>query len=690
MVLVVVALSVLFASGLGAMPRPAGAADIGTVDFSYSGASAPTGQKPQSKLWFAQSTWWGVMFNSTVGDFHIYRYSNSTDRWTDTGVLVDDRANSYVDVLFDGTRVYVVTAGQSASSTSVSPRVLRYSYSASANLWTLDTGFPVTINAGGAEAYVIAKDSVGTVWVTFTQGSKVYVTHSAGSDTSWVPKYQLPTPNNESKVNADDISTIVSYDGDKVGVLWSNQNTQKMYFSSHSDGTSDLAWNLDVVYDVPEGADDHMNIKSVVGDPSGRIFAVFKTSMNGSTDPLINLLVLRPNGTWFTTPFATVPYQHTRAIVQLDVENRVVYVFAAAPCCSGGVIYMKQTSMDHPSFSPGLGTPFIASSTNPKINNPTSTKQNLDSNTNLLVLAGDDTTRRYLHNIIDLQPAGPDLTPPETTITASPAPETTDTTATFSFASSEPNSTFLCALDGAASSVCVSPVTYTDLPLASHDFSVSAVDSVGNMDQSPATASWSVVSQTPPIFSDDFSSGSFAVGGWVLKTAGTGSLAVEEGAVAPANFGGRLVSPTGDSTAYAYIRKTLPSAQTSLDVAWTTRVTLQSGSTQQVGILRLYDTAGTRVLRLSRQSQTNAIILNVAGSDRATTGTLPLNTIKSLNVKVSPTTSGWVVRVDVNGSIVYNDVVASMGSGSLNRLEFGDNSTSRTIDYRIDDVVVRT
>ncbi|HVQ88843.1 MAG TPA: hypothetical protein VMT88_11760, partial [Actinomycetes bacterium] len=271
----------LLGSMLAAPQTPAYADDVGTVDFSYAGATAPTGQKPQSKLWYAQSTWWAVMYSSSATDFHIYRYSWANDNWTDTGVLVDERANSFVDVLYDGTKVYIVTGGQSTSST-VSPRILRYSYASSTNSWTRDSGFPVTINNGGAEAYVLAKDSVGTLWVTFTQGSKVYVTHSSGSDTNWVPKYQLPTPNNESSVSADDMSTVVSYDNNRIGVLWGNQNTQKMYFASHADGANDQQWNLDTVYDVPEGADDHMNIKSVASDPAGRIFAVFKTSMNHS------------------------------------------------------------------------------------------------------------------------------------------------------------------------------------------------------------------------------------------------------------------------------------------------------------------------------------------------------------------------------------------------------------------------
>ena len=39
----------------------------GYRDFSYSTSiTAPTGQKPESKLWYADGTWWGALWNNTV------------------------------------------------------------------------------------------------------------------------------------------------------------------------------------------------------------------------------------------------------------------------------------------------------------------------------------------------------------------------------------------------------------------------------------------------------------------------------------------------------------------------------------------------------------------------------------------------------------------------------------------------
>jgi predicted Ser/Thr protein kinase len=82
---------------------------------------------------------------------------------------------------------------------------------------------------------------------------------------------------------------------------------------------------------------------------------------------------------------------------------------------------------------------------------------------------------------------------PDTTITSGPTGETTDTTATFEFDSSEPNSSFECQLDGGGFSSCSSPKTYEGLTLGPHTFDVRATDAAGNTDPSPASQTWTVI-----------------------------------------------------------------------------------------------------------------------------------------------------------------------------------------------------
>ena len=403
-----------------ALPAPA-AEDFGYRDFSYDAASvvAPTGAKPQSKLWFNDGTWWGSLFNRSAEEHHIYRYDRATHTWSDTGTVIDERNSSKADVLWDGSHLYVATAGPTSAS-SHSGRVVRYSYDAATKKYSLEPGFPVTVTSGGMEAIVLDKDTTGRLWVSYTQNNQVYVNRSLGDDQSWGTPFVLPVTG--TTVSADDISGVVAFDS-QIGVMWSNQVDDAMYFATHTDGDPDNVWQgSHTAIQGPKTADDHISLRSLQADDvSGKVFAAVKTSLgdlnNPDTNaPLILLLVRDQAGNWTNYRFGRVIDHHTRPIVMIDQEHRDLYMFATAPENSG-TIYYKKTPLSNISFSEGLGTPFIQSTTDTHINNATSTKQNVSSATGLPVLASDDTSKYYWHNIMDLGDTDPttpggDTTPP--------------------------------------------------------------------------------------------------------------------------------------------------------------------------------------------------------------------------------------------------------------------------------------
>jgi hypothetical protein len=97
---------------------------------------------------------------------------------------------------------------------------------------------------------------------------------------------------------------------------------------------------------------------------------------------------------------------------------------------------------------------------------------------------------------------GADTTAPQTVIESGPASSTTGTSATFTFSSSEPGSSFACALDQAAPSACTSPLSYTALASGPHRLRVHATDRSGNSDPTAAEWSWTIalapLDTTPP------------------------------------------------------------------------------------------------------------------------------------------------------------------------------------------------
>jgi Ca2+-binding RTX toxin-like protein len=380
--------------------------DVGYRDFSFSasGVRNPTGEKPQSKLWFNDGVWWGVLFDRSTESHHIYRYDPAAHTWSDTGTVVDDRNSSKADVLWDGERLYVVSGVPSGDGDS-GARLMRYSYDPASESFSLDAGFPARIARGGVEAIVVAKDSVGQLWVTYTQNGQVYVGHSLGDDLSWTEPFALPVEG--ASVSPDDISSVIAFGGQQIGVMWSNQIDDAFYFATHTDGQPANAWRVEAALRGEGMADDHINLKA---DSDGTVFAAVKTSLDEAPDrdpgsPLNVLLVRGQDGGWTSHAFGRVGDRHTRPVVLIDEEEREVYVFASSPCCNGGSIYYKRSSLEDISFSEGLGVPFIHTATDANANDVTSTKQNLDGERKLLVAASDVVTSHYLHNSLDLRAA---------------------------------------------------------------------------------------------------------------------------------------------------------------------------------------------------------------------------------------------------------------------------------------------
>ena len=92
-----------------------------------------------------------------------------------------------------------------------------------------------------------------------------------------------------------------------------------------------------------------------------------------------------------------------------------------------------------------------------------------------------------------------DTTPPQTTIVSKPPDPSDSSTASFTYQSNEPGSSFECELDGGAFAGCpAGGVTYTGLANGPHAFLVRAIDAGANVDPTPAGYSFDVAIPPPP------------------------------------------------------------------------------------------------------------------------------------------------------------------------------------------------
>lgn len=407
-------LLVAWGISMSLQPARAQAVEAGYRDFSFSqNAPEPTADKPQSKLWWNAGSWWGSLYNTNSAAYEIHRLDRATQTWISTGAVIDARAGVHMDTLWDGQKLYVVSG-----STTLPGLLYRFGYDTVSGRYALDSGFPVTVRPGSAETVALAKDSTGQLWITYKKNSKIWVNRSLGSDNLWGKPFVLPVSGVD--VYSDDISSIIAFGGDRIGVLWSNQREKRFVFAVHLDAAPDDSWQASETALPGPGqdpllpwADDHIHLAT---DASGRVYAAVKTSLNDLPDrdpnaPLVMLLVRQPSGAWAGHTFGKIRDSHTQPIVRIDEEHSQLYLFATAPR-TGGAIYYKSAPLSAIGFDTGRGAPFIKSANDPAINSVTSTKQNVNSLTGLVALASDSTSLYYLHNDLDLaNPAPLTLTP---------------------------------------------------------------------------------------------------------------------------------------------------------------------------------------------------------------------------------------------------------------------------------------
>lgn len=353
------------------------------------GASTPSADKPQSKLWFADGSWWGLLLEAS-GNTTVHELRDHA--WRSTGVVVDSRPTSRADALWDGSRLY--TASRTASG---GLQLNRLSYAPATRAWSVDTGYPRTIASNGSESTTVAKDTRGRLWVTYTQSSIVWVLHSTTDDATWTAPFRLPGA--DTSVSADDISAVVAFQ-DKIGVMWSDQASSAFRFAVHPDSAAGTTgWTYETPLAGTNMADDHINIKTLLADGQGRVHAAVKTSQGdggeGAGSPSIAVLTRSGSGAWSQATAGVVGDSLTRPVLLIDATNARLYLFMTAPE-SGGTIYYKTAPLSDIRFGNGRGSPFVAWS-GAKINNVTTTKDPVNATTGIVVLAAEEATRTYFH-----------------------------------------------------------------------------------------------------------------------------------------------------------------------------------------------------------------------------------------------------------------------------------------------------
>lgn len=386
------------------IPVTAGYRDF---EFGPTTNAEPTFGKTESKLWWNDGSWWGVLWNAGSKRYEIYRFNAAKQNWIATNTAVDTRNGSRPDVLWDGQRLYVAshfyTTSPGPTTAIYFSKLYRYSYNQTTKKYSGDPGFPVNINSSKSETLTIDKDTTGKLWITWIEKNKIMINCTVGNDLTWGTPFVLPVQG--INTDPDDISGLAAFGSNKIGVMWSNQKDSTIYFAVHVDGTADKNWKPREIalsgLGLGRVAEDHFCLKPA-RDNSGNLFAVTQTNLSGAQSTSIFVLKRSALGAWTRHVFSTVGYNHSRPQLVVDSENQRLHVFARSNDTGPANIYLKSVSLNDLVFPSGLGIPVIQSVADVNLTNPAATKQNVNRTTGLLILAADKDSRYYLHSKVDL------------------------------------------------------------------------------------------------------------------------------------------------------------------------------------------------------------------------------------------------------------------------------------------------
>jgi hypothetical protein len=365
----------------------------------------PTRSSAQAKAWFHDGRWWAVLWALDTGESRIHALDPGSGAWIDTGQVVDERPGSRVDVLADGDRIVVASAGTNPESARDAALIVAFDYDAEAESYRLAPDFPVPLTTHGLESVVLARDGTGRLWSAYVHQGRLLVDRTDGDDHRWLG------PISPGGDGAARHATIVGL-SDRVVVLSTGTAADVLEVWVHLDGDADEQW-LAVRHEVRglRAAPAPVVARAARDGVGEAVFAVTSTTLD-RTDvnplaPLVLLFRVSPEGDLRSFVFGRVADHHREPVLAIDEAADRVYVFATATFGDTRAVVVKGASLSDPVFESGLGSVFAESSADRLLSTPVSPRAPADAASGLVILAADDATDRYVAGLSAVPTAPP-------------------------------------------------------------------------------------------------------------------------------------------------------------------------------------------------------------------------------------------------------------------------------------------
>lgn len=353
----------------------------------------PVGDAGQSKLWFHDGRWWGILLAER--EFRIHSF-DPVAGWKDSRVVVDTRPSAHVDVLAEDGRVTTASAGRSASERNA-VEIRQYEYDSSARLYRGISGFPVRLTTKGATDVTIDRTADGRLWTAFVIDRVVQVARTDTTDLDWSDAEPLPVT--EAAQPAD--GAALAANGDAVVVVWSAASGS--FFAATSTGGGDWA-AVTLLEGAAPDAEPAISVRAGV-DGGPRFVALLVASRPDAVDDNLLtpevVLVANTGDRWKTYEVSRTEDGLSEPTLSVDRARGRVIVLASAE----GSIWLKEADAKHPVFGTGRGQRVISVDVGGTFDEVT-TARSLPAGAGILALAADNGLGRYAHGFTGVPEVG--------------------------------------------------------------------------------------------------------------------------------------------------------------------------------------------------------------------------------------------------------------------------------------------
>ena len=283
--------------------------------------ASPTADKPQSKLWYMENSWWAILPRSSGPSL----WQRTEEGWKEHTNVTKSLAGipGRADVWADDRQVTAVgITDLKKTNHSLSVFQLERKDGFSEICWEatiLTKLFPPSPD-DYIETATIIRDSKGKWWIAAVAGTKVCVWSSSPGGEKWTPPLVLA-----QRIDNDDICTITPLPDNKIGVIWSDQIREAILIREHEDGNPEKLWDQEDVIEIGnKTADDHLNTSL---SKNGTLWVATKNSVDLVGKPQFVLRERSFTGKWTNMPYVIkgkMQWQ-SRPIVVATEDNSIVF-----------------------------------------------------------------------------------------------------------------------------------------------------------------------------------------------------------------------------------------------------------------------------------------------------------------------------------------------------------------------------